>query len=394
MATTARSDVAIIGGGLVGGALALILAQLGVQVTVFDRVDLTAPPPVDHRTTAISFGSAQVLDKAGVWKKLLPGAQPIEKILIRDGAQELWFDHSSVRTEPMGHIVANSDLRQALRLALVRQKNLRLATPAEITSIAADDFGVTVTLAKSQTTRRATLAIIADGRRSVWREKLGFITRRHDYRASAVIANIGHAYPHHKTAYECFLPAGPLALLPMRDYRAAPQSSLVWTEPTARAEALMTMSDDDFCALLADRFGDDLGEFRITGPRQIYPLDVVAVTHPCAKRAVVIGDAAHGIHPIAGQGLNLGLRDVAQLAETLGAAQARGLDIGSAVILADYARRRQFDVGSMIGATHGLNWLFGQTRFGVPKLRRLGLALVDSVPGLKPQFIKRAMGDF
>ncbi len=387
-----NSDIIILGAGLVGAALALRLAQDGLQVTVFDRQDLSAKPPNDHRTTAISYGSSQILAGVGVWQKLLPKAQPIRAIQILDATTRLDFDHRLVRAEPMGHIIENAALRLELRLAMASQKNLQLISPITLQDLKADAGEITAT--SGGKSWRAAAAVIADGRQSVWRDKLGLSVRRHDYGQTAVIANVTHALPHDDTAFECFLPAGPLALLPMPDWRGRPQSSLVWTEPKNRAQALQALAADEFCALLQERFGDHLGSFAISGPRQAYPLDIVYATPVYAARAVVIGDAAHGIHPIAGQGLNLGLRDVALLADLFAQQAARGMDLGSPLLLADYARRRSFDTVSMQAATHGLNWLFGQKAVPITSARRLGLRLVDAIPGLKPAFIKRAMGDF
>lgn len=390
------SPILIIGGGLVGGVCALHLAQAGLPVLLLDREDFKKPPAMDGRTTAISFGSRKILAAIGVWEKLAEHANPIQHIAIHDGKARLHFHHPA---QAMGHIVENWRLRQTIRRALQQAKNITIADKAVITALDASATGITLCYRSAGAEKNrilpGSLLIIADGRNSEWRKILNLHLRTHDYGQTAVIANVYHQIPHRDWAYECFLPSGPLALLPMADgENGRPQSSLIWTEHTARARALADLSADDFCALLQEKFGPDLGGFTLVTPRQSYPLQLLYTEGLAAPRMALIGDAAHALHPIAGQGLNLGLRDVENLTKTIATAAARGLDIGSGDVLKNYARTRQADIQSLIMATHGLNAVFGWQHPGLRLLRGLGLRAVDAVPGLKPFFIRRAMGDF
>ncbi len=393
-------DTIIVGGGLVGAVQALLLANAGGTIAIVDRQNpkTIQSAKFDGRTTAISHGSHLILKSAGIWADLSRKSCPINTIYISDGGGpwRMDFDYRMVGNAPMGHIVLNCDLRRALHRAMASHKNISLFAPAEILSVQTDSFRATIDLRaapkdKTQTIT-APLLIAADGRRSSLRDMFDIPCRRHDYGQTAVIATVAHELPHQNAAFECFLSDGPLAILPMSAIGGKHCSSLVWSEESERTKILMRLPDGEFCDLLQQKFGGGLGGFALLSPRQAYPLDLVAASRYYAPRMALIGDAAHGIHPIAGQGLNLGLRDAESLSQLWRRQKKLGLDFGSAQMLADYDRGRRSDVFGMIAATHGLNWLFGRTHPFMRGLRGVGLKMVDYCPPLKQAFIRKAMG--
>ncbi len=394
-------DCIVIGAGPVGAVQALLLANDGFSVAVIDHLDpkTAQSAAFDGRTTALSHGATQILKDAGVWQKLSKNAEPILDIDIIDSASPrvLRFDRKSAGGRAMGHIVLNLDLRKILYAALMAHKNIRAFMPQTIESIKSDAGAVSVELKsakKDAGTIRAPILIAADGRRSAVREQFGIASRRHNYGHYAVVATLSHQKPHRNIAYECFYPEGPLAILPMQKIRGKHCSSLVWSMRADAAKTLAEMDDAEFCQFLRERFGARLGDFACIGARQIFPITLNIAKQFYANRIALIGDAAHGIHPIAGQGLNLGLRDCASLAGILRQKRDLGLDPGSQTALREYDKSRAFDVTSMIAATHGLNWLFAQNHAGARILRGAGLRIVGAIPQLKSAFIKRAMGDF
>ena len=398
---TPRYDVAIAGAGMVGATLAVALGSAGLRVAVIDRMTATAMADqrFDGRTSAIAFGSQRAFDRLGVWALVAENACPIETIRVSDGPSllHLQFDPADLAppdrpVPPFGHIVENRFLRAALHQRLQDMDNVERLMPDSIVDVAVDAGGVDLTLAGGGALR-ASLLVVAEGRQSSLRERLGIGLRRWDYRQTAIVCSVRHEEPHRNRAQERFLPAGPFALLPMTDDEAGHhRSSIVWTETTALAPLMLALDAAAFGREISQRFGDHLGAVEPIGGRWSFPLSLQLAERYTAPRAVLVGDAAHGIHPIAGQGLNLGLRDAAALAETLVDAARLGLDPGAADVLARYESWRRFDILTLAAVTDGLNRLFATDAAPVRLLRDLGLGLVNRATPLKRVFMRHAMG--
>jgi 2-octaprenyl-6-methoxyphenol hydroxylase len=397
--------VLVVGGGLAGLGMAAVLGTAGVDTLVVDR----APRPTrtaasyDGRTTAISYATRMVLEGGGVWSALADAAEPILDIRIADDAHRagalplhLHFDHAEVADRsggaPFGHIVDNRHMRLALFDRLDALDTVDHLAPAGVTDLAADAAGITATLDDGRTIR-AELVVGADGKQSFVRRHAGIGTTRWDYRQTAIVFQMEHEEPHHGVALEHFMPAGPYAVLPMPDDAdGRHRSSVVWTERPGRAKELMAMERAAFDRALQAQNGEWLGQVALLGERFAYPLGVIHADRYVAERIALIGEAAHGIHPIAGQGLNLGLRDVAALAEAVVDAARLGLDVGTTDALAGYERRRRIDNTAMIAVTDGLNRLFSNAVPPVRLARQLGLAAVGRMPPVKRFFMEQAMG--
>jgi len=385
---TQRRDAIVAGAGLSGLAAALALAEAGLTVTLVDRVDPRSGGG-DIRTTAISLSSRRLLEALGAWRAVAAGAEPILSIRVSDAGSPLYldYDHDEVGDQPMGHIVFNADLKSALLDRLASHATVDFAEPGTIAALTVTPAAATLSLDDG---RRLTgsVVIAADGRGSAVRRLAGLRATESDYRQSSVVDTIGHERPHQNVAHERFLPGGPLALLPLPGDRSA----LVWTERTAVAARIAGLDDAAFGAALQERFGDGLGRLRPLGPRRVYPLSLVVAEAYVADRVALAGDAAHALHPIAGQGFNLGLRDVAALAEVMADAVRLGLDPGSATVLRDYQRRRRFDTMSLVASTDGLNRLFSNDVGPLRAARDLGLGVVQRIGPLKRIAIRHAMG--
>jgi len=325
----------------------------------------------------------------GVWQSMADKAQPILEIRVSDGDAPffLHYDHKDVGEEPLGHVVENRVTRAALHDAVTGTPEVTHLAPAEVASLERGTSGVAARLTDGRDVRTC-LAIAADGRTSTTRNSACIGVNRLPYHQTAIVCTVAHERPHRGIAQERFLAAGPFAILPLCRNRA----SLVWTEREDLAPVMMALDDDDFAAEIAWRFTDYLGEVKPVGPRWSYPLSLSWASRMTDHRLALVGDAARAIHPIAGQGLNLGLRDITTLAEVLGDAAALGLDPGAAAGLAEYARRRRFDVLSMGLATDGINRLFSNDIAPLRLARDLGLAAVDKLPPLKRVFMRHAMG--
>lgn len=389
-------DVVVIGGGLVGMTLGLALAQRGLAACVIDRQPLAvmSDAAYDGRGSAIALGSKQLLDSLGLWADIAPEAGAILDIRVSDGDSRLFlhYDHTEVGTEPMGWIVENLVTRRALTRALERTPEITLIAPASVERLDRTPGGVTVHLADGRVIRAA-LAVAADGKNSPIREAAGIRSTRWDYPQTGIVCSVGLEKPHRGIAHERFLPAGPFALLPMSGIPGHPhRASIVWTEKTELAPQMLALDTNDFESEMTKRFGDFYGRLSLIGQRWSYPLSLLMAARMVDHRLALIGDAAHAIHPIAGQGLNLGLRDIGVLADVLGAASRLGLDLGDKAVLEDYARRRRVDTLGLIAATDGLNRLFSNDIAPVRLARRLGLAAVNRVPPLKHFFMRHAMG--
>ncbi|MBI1776766.1 MAG: UbiH/UbiF/VisC/COQ6 family ubiquinone biosynthesis hydroxylase [Proteobacteria bacterium] len=390
-----RVDVVVVGGGLVGLTLGHALASAGIVTAVVDRespADL-ADDAHDGRASAIAHGSERVLAALGIWEHAAQHACPILDIRVSDGGFEagasrlfLHYDHREVG-DPLGYIVENRFIRRALYRGLEKRPDLKLIAPARVEGLERIGARVRAHLADGRGIK-ASLAIAADGRSSPTRAAAGIAVTEWAYGQTAIVCAVAHERDHRNVAHERFLPAGPFAMLPL----PGRSSSLVWTERSRIAGAMLALDDAGFAAELQRRFGDELGQLSVAGRRWSYPLGLLLAERSIDQRLALIGDAAHAIHPIAGQGLNLGIRDVAALAEVLVDASRLGLDIGQLDVLERYQRWRRFDTLSLIAATDGLNRLFQTSLPPVKLARDLGLAVVNELPGLKRLFMRHAMG--
>ncbi|MEI9885313.1 MAG: FAD-dependent monooxygenase [Rhizomicrobium sp.] len=392
-----RCDVIIGGGGMVGLTLAIALAKGGLDVVVADPVPQAAAldAAFDGRVSALAYAAVRMYGALGVWEYLAPDAQPINDILVTDGRIggepspfSLHFDAAEVGAPSLGHIVENRHIRRGLFAAAATLPNLRLVAPAALVDLKAETHGIAATLANGERIDAA-LAVAADGRDSPMRDLMGLQVIAWSYPQSGIVATVAHEKPHNGVAYEHFLPSGPFAILPMTGNR----SSLVWTEDEKLAPGMMKLEADDFDAEIAKRFGAHLGATRAAGPRWSYPLKFHLARGFVAPRFALCGDSAHGIHPIAGQGLNLGLKDAAALSEVVLDAARLGLDIGLSGTLGKYERWRRFDSFALSVATDGLNRLFSNDIAPLRLLRDVGMGLVDSIGPARRFFMRHAGGD-
>jgi len=391
-----RAEIAIVGGGLSGLSLGIACAAAGIETAVIDREDPAKfrDAAYDGRTTAIAYGSQQVLEGIGVWDALAPHAEPIREIRVADDDSPLFlhYDRAEIDAEALGYIVENRLLRGALQARAEALPSLTLHAPSAVEDIRFNEAQARLTLSDG-TTIAAALAVGADGRNSPMREAAGIKTWRKSYRQIAIVCVVRHEKPHRGVAVEHFRSAGPFAILPMTNSKdGAHRSSIVWTEEEHDAPGLLALGDKDFARQLASRFGDFLGKVEPEPGRWSYPLALIQAERYAAPRLALIGDAAHVIHPIAGQGWNLGVRDIAALAELLVDAHRLGLDLGSGDLLRRYERWRRFDSLTLTTVTDGLNRLFANDFPPLKLARDLGLAAVNKAPGLKRFFMRHAMG--
>ena len=393
-------DVCVVGAGPVGGTLACLLAQSGVRTAIIDRAAL-APmehPAFDGRAYAIAAGSRAVMQQAGVWDRLPAAPGPIKEIRVSDGklgrrASRLFlhFDTQEVDAEAFGWMVEARSLRVALNGLMHDLPSLAVHAPATARVTRAEN-GVVIALSSGETFG-ARLVVAADGRGSALRGEARIRTTTLPYYQVGIVCTVAHERPHDGVALEHFLPAGPFALLPMAGTEDEPHlSAIVWTERTEMAAHIMRLDEARFVAELVRRLGSYLGAIRTVGHRFSYPLSALLVHRYTATRLALIGDAAHGIHPIAGQGLNLGFRDIDALARLVGDAVAAGDDPGGADLLRRYQAARRPDNMAMLAATDGLDRLFSNDNPLVRLARDVGIAAVHRVGPLKRAFMRQAMG--
>ena len=385
------TDVFIAGGGMVGMTLGVALADAGLAVVVADAEspEAAVAPAFDGRASAIAYASYRLLERTGVWRHLAPEAQPIEEIRVSDGASRffLHFDQAELGEGPLGYMAENRHIRAALFARAGELENLTVLAPETVVEVDRTGARAQARLAGGGTVKSALVAA-ADGRMSPLRAAAGIRTTAWRYEQAGIVATIAHALPHCGIAHERFLPPGPFAILPL----AGNRSSLVWTTEAGLAPAIMALPEAAFAAEVAKRVGGFLGETEIVGPRFSYPLGLHVSERYAAGRLALVGDAAHGIHPIAGQGLNLGFRDVAALVEVLADAHRLGQDLGQATVLDRYARWRRTDNLVLAAVTDGLNRLFSNDFPPLRLARDIGLGMVNRLPPARRFFMRHARG--
>ncbi|MBT6925817.1 MAG: UbiH/UbiF/VisC/COQ6 family ubiquinone biosynthesis hydroxylase [Marinovum sp.] len=389
-------DIAIVGGGLNGPALALAAAQVGLRVIVLDA---TSHKPrknakFDGRAYALALASKRLMAAVGVWENVAQDAEPMLNIRVSDGRAGVGaspffmdFDHAELEEGPMGYMVEDRHLRYALQAAMQTSPLIEYRLATRVTGQSTGPEGVTLSLANNQkiTTR---LLVGADGRQSGTAARAGITYTGWQYGQTALVCAVEHDRPHGGVAHQFFMPAGPMAVLPL----SARRSTVVWSEKTDSAAVIKTLDDAAFLDVLRPRFGDFLGDIALTGGRFSYPLGMMIAKNYIAPNVALIGDAAHGVHPIAGQGLNAGLRDVAALIQVLSEAKQRGEDFASQPVLARYQLWRRFDATALAVATDGFNRLFSNDNPILRLGRDLGMGMINAMPKVRRGILREAAG--
>jgi len=388
-------DILIIGGGMVGASLAIALRTLPLRVGLVEAVafESGSQPSYDDRTVALAYGSKRIFETLGVWHRVeARGATPIRHIHISDRGRFGFarLSHDDAGVEALGWVVENRSLGQALRSVLAECANLELICPAAMEYVEFDRDRATVRVRQGDSAIDLTtrLVVAADGGRSGLRDQAGIAVEHNEYGQTALVTNVTTERPHAHVAYERFTRSGPLAFLPMSEGRSA----VVWSLPPDEAESLQALDDDRFLAVLQERFGTRLGRLRKVGRRVTYPLAHTRVSASIRPRLVLIGNAAHVVHPVAGQGFNLGLRDVAVLADVLHAATRDGDDPGSLAVLQRHADLRRRDVSTISTFTNSLVRVFSNDVGPLAVVRNLGLVAVDLFPPAKRALLRLSMG--
>jgi len=389
-------DILIIGAGLNGTTMALGAAQFGLNVALFDAHKMTdqLEAGFDGRSYALSLTSVRMMRSLSLWDTLEEYAQPMLDIKVCEGQLPdgpspffLHFDHNEIEEGPMGHMVQDRYLRPALQRAVDENNQVDYYPNVKIQSHqCTSEFVSVITDAGQEYTGK--LLIAADGRQSTTATRAGICRKGWDYGQSALVCAIEHENSHNATAYQYLMPQGPLAILPLTKNR----SSIVWSETHERAKDIMQLDDAAYLSVLRPRFGDFLGDIKLAGKRYKYPLSLSIAEKFVKPRVALIGDAAHGIHPIAGQGLNAGLKDIAALCHVLQDAHKRGENIGAIDVLERYQEWRRFDVNLLALATDGFNKLFSNSNALLRAGRALGLGLINQMPKLRRSFIREAAG--
>jgi 2-octaprenyl-6-methoxyphenol hydroxylase len=388
-------DVAIVGGGLVGASLALALAPTGLKTVLIEGVapDANTQPSFDDRTTALGNGTRRSFEALGIWSQVAPKAAPIRRIHVSDAGRFGFarLEASEHGIDAFGYVVTNRVLGTALRASMTTLPNLDLRMPAKCTGVVLHEGYVELETEPAAAPLRARLVVAADGADSKVRAAAGLAATLEDYRQVAIVSHVRSSRPADGTAYERFTPDGPFAVLPLFDGAYG----VVWTLTPEAAERVLALSDKDYLAALQGEFGWRIGRLLSVGKRNAYPLKLSRAETLTGQRVVLIGNAAQGLHPVAGQGFNLGLRDAATLAELLAEIVRRDgprADIGSPDVLREFVSRRAADRDGVTRFTDGLVKLFGDTRPGVPLLRDLGLLLFDLSPTAKQALSRLSWG--
>ena len=389
-------DIAIVGGGFNGPALALAAAQVGLRVIVLDATShkLRKNAKFDGRAYALALASKRLMAAVGVWENVAQDAEPMLNIRVSDGHAGVGaspffmdFDHAELEEGPMGYMVEDRHLRYALQAAMQTSPLIEYRLATRVTGQSTGPEGVTLSLANNQkiTTR---LLVGADGRQSGTAARAGITYTGWQYGQTALVCAVEHDRPHGGVAHQFFMPAGPMAVLPL----SARRSTVVWSEKTDSAAVIKTLDDAAFLDVLRPRFGDFLGDIALTGGRFSYPLGMMIAKSYIAPNVALIGDAAHGVHPIAGQGLNAGLRDVAALIQVLSEAKQRGEDFASQPVLARYQLWRRFDATALAVATDGFNRLFSNDNPILRLGRDLGMGMLNAMPKVRRGILREAAG--
>lgn len=390
------SDILIVGGGLAGPTLALALAKSGFAVTVIDALEekIRRNAAFDGRSYAVALTSCRLLQGIGLWPALQDNAQPILDIKVSDGrAGEgpspffMHFDHRDLGPDPMGHMIEDRHIRRALLDAMEAEPKVTHLSGQTVVEQAPDTSAVTVTLADGRTLRGRVL-IGADGRQSGTAARAGIKRTGWVYGQTALVCALEHEKPHNGIAHQFFMPAGPLAILPLKGNRSA----IVWSETAEQGADINAMDDADYLKVLMPRFGSFLGDISLAGKRYTYPLNLSLAHRLVDERTALIADAAHGVHPIAGQGLNAGMRDIAALVDVFGDAKRLGEDIGSIAVLKRYEEWRRFDNAALAVATDSFNRLFSNDNALLRMGRDIGMGVINALPGLRRGFMREAAG--
>ena len=388
-----RADVIIFGGGMIGLALASALDASGLSAIVVDPAD---PAPRSHssfdgRTSAVSSSSMRMLETIGVTAHLAEPGCPIRTIAVADGLEPGGLHFEAEEGEALGWMHENRNVRAALQARAEAGRNLWLLWKSRVVQVDRGDYGVIVSLDDGRRLH-APLLVAADGRNSATREAAGIRVARWRYDHQAIISVLGHERPHDHVAYEIFYPTGPFALLPMTDGPSGHRSAIVWSVPRDDAAGWLSLNDEDFAAEAEAAMGGFLGKVELLAPRSSFPLGFHHAAQITAKRLALVGDAAHAIHPIAGQGLNLGFRDVAALTEVLVEGARLGLDLGDRQLLDRYQRWRSIDALSVAFATDSLTRIYGIPGKTASAVRRFGMGLIERVSPIKNRLMSEARG--
>ena len=388
-----RADVIIFGGGMIGLALASALDASGLSAIVVDPAD---PAPRSHssfdgRTSAVSSSSMRMLETIGVTAHLAEPGCPICTIAVTDGLEPGGLHFEAEEGEALGWMHENRNVRAALQARAEAGRNLWLLWKSRVVQVDRGDYGVIVSLDDGRRLH-APLLVAADGRNSATREAAGIRVARWRYDHQAIVSVLGHERPHDHVAYEIFYPTGPFALLPMTDGPSGHRSAIVWSVPRDDAAGWLSLNDEDFAAEAEAAMGGFLGKVELLAPRSSFPLGFHHAAQITAKRLALVGDAAHAIHPIAGQGLNLGFRDVAALTEVLVEGARLGLDLGDRQLLDRYQRWRSIDALSVAFATDSLTRIYGIPGKTASAVRRFGMGLIERVSPIKNRLMSEARG--
>lgn len=388
------TEVLIVGGGLVGSVMGLALSKFGIKTVIIDKQSDKDFLSADHdsRTTAVNYGSAQIFKNLGLWETLTQNAQPILNIKVIEGNSPwgVYYDHKDVSPEPMGHILYNYELKKILWEHANKNKNITWIASTDIEEMDTNNFETKVRLSTGQFIQ-AQLIICAQGRNAPLRDQMGIKTKTWSYNQSAIVCHIAHEKPHHNVAWEVFYPEGPLALLPLEKKKDRHQSGIVWSLSPNKAQQIYELQPEDFTQELQKNFGH-YGKLTLEGKRWLYPLSALKSETITANRFALIGDAAHVIHPVAGQGVNLGWRDVAILTQVLYKAKNLGLDLGSYTVLQDYEQWARKTHHGLLVTTDIMTRLFSNSSSILGFVRSKGLGIVNQIPPLKRYLMRQAMG--
>ena len=390
-------DVVVVGGGLSGAITALSSASFGFSVCVVDKSEAPLKTGVcfDGRSYAVAHSSMRMLRNLGIWQDLQQTSEPILDIKISNGLLgevpspfNLHFDHHDLEEGPMGYMVEDKNLRSSLRTHICKNGNITYLDQTAIEKCDINTSGIKLFLKGEVNKLEAQLVISADGRKSSFAKGFGISYIGWEYAQTALVCALCHEKPHNGVAYQHFMPPGPIAVLPLKGNR----SSIVWTETPPNGLYMMGLTDHAYLDVLRSRLGNFLGEIKLNGQRFSYPLEMSIAKSLVADRLALVGDAAHGMHPIAGQGLNAGLRDIAALSQVIKEGRDRGEDFGSEGVLNRYQEWRRFDATALPLTLDGLNKIFSNDNQFLSSFRNLGLGLVNGTPSLKRLLMREAAG--